>query len=54
MRIMCSMCGEVKEDTEFYYRKKQHKYNSYCRNCERLYQKEYKRIYRERKRTEEG
>ena len=51
MRIMCSMCGQVKNETEFYYKEKQHKYNCYCRNCERLYQKEYKRIYRERKRA---
>ena len=46
-RIMCSMCREVKDESEFYYREKLHKYNSYCRACERLYQKEYKRAYRE-------
>ena len=44
------MCGEGKEETEFYFDKKLKKYGAYCRNCNRLYQKEYKRIYRERKR----
>lgn len=52
MRIMCSMCRQVKDESKFYYREKQHKYNSYCRDCERLYQKEYKRIYRERKKNQ--
>lgn len=51
MKIMCGMCREVKEESEFYYCKKLKRYNNYCRNCYRLYQKEYKRIYRERKKA---
>jgi hypothetical protein len=50
MKRLCAMCREGKEETEFYYHKKLNKYGPYCRNCNRLYQKEYKRIYRERKR----
>ena len=49
MQRMCSMCRKVKKESEFYYKEKRQKYNSYCKDCERLYQKEYKRIYRERK-----
>lgn len=45
----CAMCGEYKEEKEFRYMKKQNRYNCYCKNCERLYNKEYQRIYRERK-----
>ena len=45
------MCHECKEETEFYYKKSAKSYNCYCRNCERLYNKEYMRIYRERKRA---
>ena len=52
MKRMCSMCREGKEESEFYYCEKIKKYNTYCKNCNRLYQKEYKRIYRERKRNE--
>lgn len=44
---MCSMCREVKDESEFYYREKAHEYNCYCRECERIYQREYKRAYRE-------
>ena len=50
MKRLCSMCRESKEETEFYYYEKLDRHNAYCRNCYRLYQKEYKRIYRERKR----
>jgi len=53
MKRLCSMCRESKEETEFYYYKKLDRYNAYCKNCYRLYQKEYKRIYRERKRENE-
>lgn len=49
MQRMCSICRQVKDKSEFYYKEKAQKFNSYCRDCERLYQKEYKRIYRERK-----
>lgn len=44
----CSMCGSYKEDSEFKYKNKQHKYNAYCNSCQKLYMKEYMRIYRER------
>lgn len=46
------MCGEAKEETEYRYMKKAKKYNSYCKACEKLYIKEYMRIYRERKKAE--
>lgn len=49
----CSMCGSYKKEKEFRYMKKQDRYNYYCRDCERLYNKEYQRIYRERKKENE-
>ncbi len=49
MKRKCSMCGSYKEQTEFRYMKKQDRYNCYCKDCEKLYNKEYQRIYRERK-----
>jgi hypothetical protein len=51
MKIMCSMCGQVKNADQFYYNKRKKRYNSYCMNCNRLYIKEYMRIYRERKKA---
>ena len=56
MKRMCGMCGEIKDIKEFKmknrrYRKNGH-YNSYCRNCQKLYMKEYMRIYREKKKEE--
>lgn len=46
----CSMCGSYKEEAkEFRFMKNQNRYNCYCRACEKLYIKEYMRIYRERK-----
>lgn len=51
MKRMCSMCREAKEESEFYYWEKGKQYNRFCRSCYRLYQKEYKRIYREREKT---
>ncbi len=51
MKRMCSMCGEAKDISEFYYWEKGNKYGAFCRPCNRLYQKEYKRIYRERKKN---
>lgn len=52
----CSMCGEVKSVSEYRMintrRAKSGKYCSYCNSCEKLYIKEYMRIYRERKRSE--
>lgn len=50
MKRKCSMCGSYKEEKEFRYMKKQDRYNCYCKDCEKLYNKEYQRIYRERKR----
>ena len=47
MRVMCSMCRQVKDKSEFYYRRDKNKYNCYCREWERIYQREYKRSYRE-------
>lgn len=46
---MCSICREAKDESEFYYNKNARSYASYCRNCNRLYHREYKRIWRERK-----
>ena len=51
MKRLCSMCRQAKEETDFYYCKSIKRYNSYCNSCYTLYQKEYKRIYRERKRA---
>lgn len=45
----CSMCGECKEESEFRYVNKKRRYYSYCNKCQRLYMKEYMRIYRERR-----
>ena len=44
--------GGYKDETDFRFRRTLGNYNSYCSNCERLYNKEYQRIYRERKRAE--
>lgn len=52
MTRKCSMCGSYKEETEYRYMNKQNRYNCYCKKCERLYIKEYQRIYRERKKEE--
>ena len=52
MTRLCGMCRQGKEESEFYYCEKTKKYNTFCRSCNRLYQKEYKRIWRERKRAE--
>lgn len=49
MQRMCSTCREVKDESEFYYREKTNYYNSYCRECERIFRKEYMRAYREQK-----
>lgn len=56
MERMCSMCGQVKDESEYkikIYRtgtRKPHM-NCYCNNCQRLYIKEYMRIYRERRKA---
>lgn len=50
---MCSMCGEIKTVDNFKIRQQRYRrngfYSSYCNNCQKLYMKEYMRIYRERK-----
>ena len=52
---MCTMCGKVKEDTE--YKLYRHTVNnkvyistdSYCKNCRRLHDRDQHRIQRARK-----
>ena len=41
--------GSYREEDDFRYMKKQDRYNCYCKDCERLYNRDYQRIYRERK-----
>lgn len=36
------MCHECKDESQFRFMPKQNRYNSYCRNCERIYSREYK------------
>lgn len=53
MERMCSMCRQVKDINEFSTQnKKQYDkiyvyLRSYCKNCQRIYNKEYMRAYRE-------
>ena len=51
MKRMCAMCRECKDISEFYFDKYNNAYRGYCKKCQRLYIKEYMRIYRERKRA---
>ena len=54
----CAMCYEYKPISEFKVKKKIKKgkiynfYDSYCTHCSKLYNKEYKRIWRERRKAE--
>ena len=48
MTRKCSMCGSYKEEAEYRYMNNQKRHNCYCKACERLYIKEYMRMYRER------
>lgn len=48
MKRKCSMCGEVKEETNFRFLHKQNRYIAYCKKCEKLYNKDYMRIRRAR------
>ena len=41
------MCREVKDISEFRYMTHRGLYSSYCKNCERIYNAEYKRLKRE-------
>lgn len=45
----CSMCGESKSVDSFRFMKSQSRYNCYCKDCERWYQKHYQREYRRNK-----
>lgn len=54
MKRKCAMCGGYFEEEEFRLKKNGKGFlfrDSYCKNCNRLYNKEYQRIYRERKKT---
>ena len=53
MKRKCSMCGEYKEEAEFPFKKRKGKLYCYCKNCQRLYTKEYMRIYRERQKEQQ-
>ncbi|EFR39715.1 hypothetical protein HMPREF9406_2598 [Clostridium sp. HGF2] len=44
----CSMCGEYKPESNFRFTKTQNRYNAYCKQCERWYNANYKRLRRER------
>ena len=44
---MCSMCRQVKDESQFQFKKCKNQYNYYCRDCERAYNTVYKRAYRE-------
>ena len=46
---MCSMCYEVKDISEYKLKKDGEKqyYNHYCNKCQRIYNAEYMRAYRE-------
>lgn len=49
----CSMCGEYLPLSSYRWQKHKNTYYYYCKKCNRLYNKEYKRIYRERKKAHE-
>ena len=47
MTKMCSICRTPKEEAEFRLMKKRNRRNSYCRECERWYMRNYMRAYRD-------
>lgn len=47
MMRMCSVCHTPKGETEFRLMKKRNRRNSYCKDCERWYMRNYMRAYRE-------
>ena len=50
MKRKCSMCGECKEEaTDFRFMAHLNRYNCYCKRCESIYNREYKRARREMK-----
>lgn len=50
MTRKCSMCGEAKDEKEFRFMRKQNRHNAYCKDCERWYNTQYKRVRREMER----
>ena len=48
MQRKCSMCGECKNISQFYFMNKRQTYHAYCIDCQKIYIREYMRIYRER------
>lgn len=52
MNRKCTLCREVKPETEFRFMRHLNRYNSYCKECERWYNRIYMRVYRERKQVE--
>ena len=44
---MCSICRTQKEEAEFRMMKKRNRRNSYCKDCERWYMRNYMRAYRD-------
>lgn len=51
MKRLCAMCRQSFEESEFY--KCKTGFNAYCKSCERIYQREYKRYYRTLDRVKE-
>lgn len=49
MKRKCSMCHEAKDESEFRKIKCRDTYNCYCNDCQRIYHREYMRIWRERR-----
>lgn len=47
MMRMCSMCRIPKDETEFRFMRRKNRRNSYCKDCERVYQLNYQRARRE-------
>ena len=52
MKIMCSMCKQVKDESEFRFIASMNRHYSYCSDCNRAYNRFYKRAWRERKREQ--
>lgn len=55
MMKMCSYCRCTKDINEFRYLKKQHRYMSYCKQCEKEYDRAYQKVrYANKKLKENG
>ena len=48
MKMMCAMCREVKDETQFRYMKHKKRFCSYCKECEKIYNKAYGKYRREK------